>query len=1654
MPPEPLPWDRKDFFKERKHERSESLGSVARWRDSSHHRDFNRWGSADFRRPPGHGKQGGWHMFSEEPGHGYGVSRSGDKMSEEDSRPSVSRGDGKYGRSSRDNRGGPFGQRDWRGHSWEATNGTPNLSRRPQDMNNDQRSVDDSLTYSSQQHSDFVNTWEQHQSKDQHDKMGGVNGLGTGPRCDRENSLGSIDWKPLKWTRSGSLSSRGSGFSHSSSSRSMAGGDSYEAKPDLQPKNVTAIESHSGEATACVTSSMPSEDTTSRKKPRLNWGEGLAKYEKKKVDIPDPGANKDGSVSSAGNMEPCNMTSPNLVDKSPKGIGFSDCSSPATPSSVACSSSPGVDDKLLGKAANAGNDVSNLTDSPAPGFQNHLQKFYLSLDKLDMDSLNNLGSSIAELVQSDDPSSEDSGLVRSNAINKLLLWKADISKVLEMMESESDLLENEQKSLKSESVDIYQCPVALGSEEHEVSQKVIRPVPLEIISSDEPNAEKMPPNLCSIHENDKEEDIDSPGSATSKFVEPPPLVKAVSSCDTGGFGNFSRNMDTIRSTSMKCLVRCTTRKDASASACNDVNTPAEVKESLDDATDGPNLCSSYEDTYNSIIASNKESANREHEVFAKLVPKECKKLGNMGVSSDMSSHTFIMEKISEKKRFEKFKESVIALKFKALHHLWKEDMRLLSVRKCRPKSHKKNELGVRTTCSSNMKNRSSIRSRFPFPAGNHLSLVPTAEILNFTSKLLSESQPQLQRNTLRMPALILDEKEKMVTKFISSNGLVEDPLAIEKERDMINPWISEEKEIFLEKFAVFGKDFRKIASFLDHKTTADCVEFYYKNHKSECFEKLKRKDVGKLGKSFSAKTNLMASGNKRMRSGRFLLGGYGNVKASRAEDSNIERPNSFDILGDEMETAAAADVLAGICGSLSSEAMSSCITSSFDPVDGNKERKFLRGNPLCKQPLVHDISQNADDETCSDESCGEVDVSEWTDDEKAAFLQAVSSFGKDFAKIARCVGTRSREHCKVFFSKTRKVLGLNLAHPIPGIVESPLHDDANGGESDTDDACVVEAGSVVDADKSGNKTDEDLPSDALNTFHDEYNPMEARSPSAELNESREISETEVRLENVDVASNVCAIKVESKLGSDGSGVDLGKTDKSGSVNGVGLGDAVRESISASGVIEPWECGSVAVDRLVYEGSSAVFGNGVDRQVVSAPQCVDDRGDKHEADAGIVVELKNCVLESSTAANVSFSPVVNSYSGLSFGSENKHVPFGKPHTSVLSTNDPRSTVNSLFLKSSASQCEKTVNQDRLSSTCDSQGGRDMRCHSSGSNGEHQLPLPGNHVETVSVLQGYPMQVPIKKEVDGDVNCCSSATDLPLLPHKVKQTDDHFKTLWHSPDSEKTSGNGDVKLKLFGKILTNPSSSTQKPNLITKRSEENGTSHPKLSNKSSNLKFTGHQNSDGNLKILKFDRSDYVGLENVPVMSYAYWEGNGIQSRQPGLSSLPDSSFLLAKYPAAFSNYPIPSSNLEQQPLQAFANNSERHLTGASSSSSFIARDNNGSNAMLDYQMFRSRDGPQVQPFIVDVKHRQDVFSEMQRRNSFEAISSLQQQGRGMMGMNGVGRPGILVGGSCSGVSDPVAAIKMHYSNSDTKYGGQNGSIVRDDESWGGKGDLGR
>nr|QSD99673.1 MYB family transcription factor [Melilotus albus] len=1300
---EPIPLDRKSSsLRERKQGSSESSGSVARWRGSSsshNHRrlhEFNR--SGDHQRLGGHRRMGSWQLFPEESGHENVFSRSCDnKLGEDNCRPSFSRGDGKYGRGNRESRG-TFSQREWRGHSSENVNNSLNMSRRQTDASNDRKSVDDMLTYSSRPNSDIVNNWEQHHMKDQHNKRGGVNRFGTSQRCDRDSSLGTIDWKPLKWTRPGS--SRDSGFSRSSGMRSLGGTNlmgSCEGKVGLRQKFATAVESNSEEAAICRTSSAPSEETNSRKKPRLNWGEGLAKFEKKQVEGPEVTSNKDDPLSPPFNMEPSNFLSPGLVDKSPKVLGLAGCASPTTLSPAIFNSSPGVDDKLFGKAAIVDRDVDNSGSSPGPGSQSHMQMFSFNLEKVDNDSLTKLGSSLVDLLpQFDNLSSVDCSLLSSTTMNKLMILKADISKVLEVTETEIDSLETELRSLKSKSEGRLPCTTPIGplrccnakSCDKYVgdSDKVARVESLQIVSSGELIVEKMPfsDNL-----------LDSPGPPRSKIVEDLPMISAVSACDVGRYGTCSEDLDRIQSTSVQCLIPCTYRHGANVN-----NSSLEVKDGVDAKSSASFYSSTDDILYDTIISCNKRTAKEAHEVFDKLLSEKYHKNDNIGTSSGSCSlnDTHIMERFAERRRMIRLKERVITLKFKALNHLWKEDTRLLSTRKHRPKSHKKLESDLHTTINSHQKKRSTFR--FPFPAGNKLRLVPTSEMVKYTSQLLSESKHDIHRSTLKMPALILDQKEKMNSMFLSSNGLVEDPLAIEKERAMINPWTSEEKEIFLEKFAAFGKDFRKISTFLGHKTTADCVEFYYKNHKSDCFEEIKKKGADKLAKFLKAKTDLMESGikwnseantsnldilsavsvmadghahNRKMRSGRSLWRGYDHKAMSKGDSVSTEKANSSNIIEGERETVAAAGVLTGICGGCPlSEAAGSSITSLADPVKGKRVRKSVKGRSKSKQPPMAAITQDIDPETCSDESCGEMELTDWTDVEKAAFLHALSSFGKDFAVIAQCVGTRSQYQCKVFFCKTHKRIGMDLIGHTPENVGALVNDDVDGSRSDTDNACIAETGSANGSDTSGSKTGADQPASDKNMYRDESNPVDARNLSAELDESEGIN-GEVDHRDVNIVSNASLIGGESQLATvDNEGV-LYSSDRFGSVrhqsaiimpDSIEIGNdkpsegggVVTDLVSDMRTIEACYSNSAAEGRLVPDVSSGHQGN----ELVGSAVCRD------EADTDVVIEFKDNVHGSRTSVNTSLPLLEASCSRLSVDAENEsQLCLEKPQFSGLS-----------------------------------------------------------------------------------------------------------------------------------------------------------------------------------------------------------------------------------------------------------------------------------------------------------------------------------------------------------------------------------------------------
>lgn len=1677
MPPEPLPWDRKDFFKERKHDR---------WREPTphHHYTSSRW-NPDYRSraTSGHGgKQGSYHMCPEEPGHGFMPSRSNDKIVEDESnRPS--RGDGgRYGRNSRENRS--FGQRDWRGgHSWEAA--SPSGSARQNDATNDQRSMDIAVPHSlSHPHSEHVNTCDQSHSREQHNKSGSINGTASvGQRFERESSLGSIEWRPLKWTRSGSLSSRGS-LSHSGSSKSM-GVDSNETKPELQLGNSKAVKSLTGDATACVTSATPSEETSSRKKPRLGWGEGLAKYEKKKVEGPEDNAVKVGASISGDSAEPGHSQPLNLADRSPRVAVFPDCPSPATPSSVACSSSPGLEDKQLVKATNIDQDVGNLCGSPSVVSQYYSEGSGFNLENWDLAQISNLNSSINELLLSEDPNSVDSGFMRSTAVNKLIVWKSDITKALEKTEVEIDSLENELKTFISGPENNQLVPSAscsppkdcyANSQEDQgaTSNTASRPAPLLVDIPDD----LMGQEEADIHGNEpaevKVEDIDSPGSATSKFVQLPSekSVEPVVSMRHGGMlisdDSMSRrlnvNMCSIteekaksRSSDLK-LCNFNEEKARDAIACGESSQP--TANHSDSSSNGSSNCGK-DALYNLIIAANKDSAERAFEVFKNQLPaSKCSFDFSRAVrGSSFQINPAVKERFVKRKQFQQFKEKIIALKFRVHQHLWKEDIRMLSVRKFRAKSQKKFDFSLRPVQIGHQKHRSTIRSRFSATVGS-LSLVPSSEILNFASRLLSELGAKVYRNTLRMPALILDKKERKMSRFISKNSLVADPCAVEEERGLINPWTPEERENFIDKLAAFGKDFRKIASFLDHKTTADCIEFYYKNHKSDCFERTRKKsEYSKQAKVCSANTYLVASSGKRWNreanSVSLDILGAASALAANVEDSieiqpkgmskysvrmvneykasrlnELERSNSLDVCHSERETVA-ADVLAGICGSLSSEAMSSCITSSVDPGEGNQEWKHLKVGLSTRLPRTPEVTQRVDDETCSDDSCGEMEPTDWTDEEKSTFVQAVSAYGKDFVMVSGCVGTRSRDQCKIFFSKARKCLGLDKILPGSGNLDRL---DMNGGSDP--DACVMETkkSSLMLENVSDLCMDAGILKPDLTSSDDRDEAGELDSVDTELVSKNSVQvNCHVDKQEVDFNRD-CEIQIGVCIGS-------------------GQGDEDLITVSREGVEIDGDASEIGLPYIPCEVSTKPLGEEI-RGVVSSPvhDLKNRKAEKTE------VSRSNCSLEDSKPNMVLFGN--NSRLAAARGGGLCPLNGSRNMTQLESDSECKLDVN--YLESNISfqrkQISEASNADKLSEL-ELENVGDKQCENATQSAEQPLSSTSRsaQVESCQILGSYLLGESTLTE-NGDPGCRASAALQEVQVGRNLQLDTFSTTCFLQkcngtnrggcsvsdlvPNREQTGSsssvvekpcrNGDVKL--FGQILSKP---CPKANPSSNAERIDGSNQMLKVGSNS---FSASHSLEGNSATAKFERNNFLGSENHPLRSFGFWDGSRIQT---GFSSLPDSAILLAKYPAAFGSYGLSSTKMEQPSLHGVVKTTERNLN---SPPVFAARDSSSNSAVAgsDYQVYRNRD---VQPFTIEMKQRQDaVFSEMQRRNGFDVVG-IPQQARGVV----VGRGGIL---QCSGVvSDPVAAIKMHYAKAE-QFSGQAGSIMREDDSWRSKGDVSR
>lgn len=367
-------------------------------------------------------------------------------------------------------------------------------------------------------------------------------------------------------------------------------------------------------------------------------------------------------------------------------------------------------------------------------------------------------------------------------------------------------------------------------------------------------------------------------------------------------------------------------------------------------------------------------------------------------------------KVTEEKSLRRFAEGVLAVKYRAKREAWKQEQ----IGNYRSKDRDKC-FGTWDPDNATPSRQSPPRICPILTTG---SFVPDAhnEEVQVAKNLLVESPVDVKREYMRMPPMILGQKERDFRRFETKNALVEDPVAAEQERKAVNPWSAEEKIIFLDKYSLLGKNLRKIASFLEHKTVADCIQFFYQNQKTEEFEKIHRRHQLKKRRECRASALYLATTTS---------------VSSRHREANAAYVEGLSLVA---AAAAAMSVPRDLSRSARSPAMKPCplgSSSSKTCRDSNLIRQAsststLTGKDSNVEHLGGKCAQNTHSRSLKRPPEEVLQWrSQWNDNERDLFMKAVAMFGKDFDSISSYIGTKSLGQCKTYFSKARKRLGLD-----------------------------------------------------------------------------------------------------------------------------------------------------------------------------------------------------------------------------------------------------------------------------------------------------------------------------------------------------------------------------------------------------------------------------------------------------------------------------------------------------------------------------------------------------------------------------------------------------------------------------------------------------
>lgn len=433
------------------------------------------------------------------------------------------------------------------------------------------------------------------------------------------------------------------------------------------------------------------------------------------------------------------------------------------------------------------------------------------------------------------------------------------------------------------------------------------------------------------------------------------------------------------------------------------------------------FCTESQGIVMNLLQANKQEAWRGSGLLAHLLYNgadditeeyQCLTLEDMpcwkrNIDSHQYNKKLLIQQISAQKRASMFKERVLAFKYCAMRQIWKKKQYIMHhQRDC----HK--------------------RLRIVRSGVEDLSLVKSNTLMKQLMTTKSQCRP------MRMPAMILDGEEKLFRRFLSTNGLICDPAASEQERAFMNPWTPGEKRTFYEKFIELGKNFRHISAYLDHKTSGDCVQFYYRHFKcgvTQMQTRMQRQCSLSCGSDLAAARGTQPPA-------------WNAVTVDPAFD-NCHTHSGFTCTAQKLTVDPRLKVHADLRSPATTSsvhtynfqgtamgALSPCLSSATLPPGSLLKEKHIQqvtgSSPAsstlgefpneCKGLRARFVEQEY--ARVKDDSVNSL----WNDHERLPFTDAVAMLGRDFKRISLHVGSKNEGQRQAVFSKACKQLKLDL----------------------------------------------------------------------------------------------------------------------------------------------------------------------------------------------------------------------------------------------------------------------------------------------------------------------------------------------------------------------------------------------------------------------------------------------------------------------------------------------------------------------------------------------------------------------------------------------------------------------------------------------------